>query len=313
VSYPPSSVTPRRLADGGYSYGFVPVWRLHGTNPSVTVQAQNASQQASPGTGAQGALNNLFCLPKLLSHLRSSPTPTSPPPGIDDPPPLPPKDTVTAPTPRTNPYTWLVPETAPVLEGFLSLIYPSGTFTPFPTDPLITLELTGRVIRAALGYQSAKALALARDHMSGFMMDRPVDVYAMASFFKFTDLSKLASQHGIGVPSSDWGGDTRALLGRGALARLEELQGARMGGLREIVNKEMEVDEHSAGCGKRGRLEEVWKAKVRELELGLRPDSELFELLAIDLSGEHCENCLVQLGMTIQRCLYEARELPRSV
>ena len=278
------------------------MWRLTSGGSSSTPQA-GATQQSSTG-----ALNNLLCLPKfLVSHLRSAP-----PPFFDPaPPPPPPKDDrpVTAPTPTTTPYAWVVPEPAPVLEAFLALIYPRGTFEA----PLTSLELTGRVVRAALGYQSAKALQTARERMGMFIDRQSVEVFAMASFFKFSDLVKLASQKAIGIPPSSWGVESRVLMGKRALAGLEELQETRMAGLREILGRSMETDAHTAGCARRGDLEEVWRRKVGEVETGLRPDNDLFELLAIDLRGKHCGDCLVLLGTTIQRCLYEARELPRSV
>ena len=240
-----------------------------------------------------------------------------PPPTFDDRPVPPPKDspTVTAPTPTTTPYTWVVPETAPVLEAYLSLIYPRGTFTSSPEALLISLELTSRVIRAALGYQSAKALTLARDRLGDFIDSSPVDVYAMASFFKFTDLAKLASHRALRVPISSWTDSAAAglLMSKTAWSRLEELRKTRMAGLQGILGRELEVDEHSAGCVRRGMIDEVWKRKVEQVQSALAPDSELIELLNIDLRGGHCGDCLVQLGKTIQSCLYEARELPRSI
>ncbi len=135
----------------------------------------------------------------------------------------------------------------------------------------------------------------------------------MACFFKFTDLAKIASIKAIGVPSDEWGQESRTLMGKRATARLENLQMTHLIALREILGQEMEMDEHSAGCGRRGMVEEVWKRKVTEVEGHLTPESELFELLDIDLRGGHCGECFVLLGTTIQRCLYKAKELPRSV
>ena len=294
------------------SYGFVPVWRLNGDHPT-TIPNPHAEARQPPS----GALNHLLCLPKLLaSHLRSSSSASAQPPPFDEiPPALPPKDNicVTAPTPTSSPYTWAVPETSAVLEAFLSLIYPCGTFTSHPETPLSSLELTGRVVRAALGYQSAKALNIARDHMHGFVDAQPVEVYAMAAFFKFTDLARLASTRAIGVTSAQWGEDSRVLMGRSGAAKLEELQATRLAGLREILERPLEVDGHSSTCVRRGMMEDVWTRKEREVLESLSPSSELLELLAIDLRGGHCGDCLVQLGQTIQRCLYQARELPRSI
>jgi len=156
---------------------------------------------------------------------------------------------------------------------------------------------------------------MARERMSCFIKDEPVQVFAMASFFKFSDLAKLASQKALGVPLDDWGMDDRVLMGKSALSKLEELQKMRMEGLRGILGRSnsMEVDQHSQSCFKRGMVEELWRGKVREVGIGLKPDSDLFELLAIDLRGDHCGDCLVMLGMTIQKCLYAATELPKSV
>jgi hypothetical protein len=200
-----------------------------------------------------------------------------------------------------------------VLEAFLSLIYPKGTFTPSPDHLLTNLELTARVARAALGYQASKALSTARDKMAYWIPTCPLDVYGMACFFKFTDLARLASVHAVAVPRTEWSEDTRALMGRSGAVKLEELQVKRLSGLREILVKPLERDEHSAACVRTGMIEELWKRKRDELEGSLTPQSELIELLNLDLRGGHCGDCLVLLGKTIQRCLYEAKELPSSV
>ena len=273
------------------------------------------------GSATTGAINNILCLPKLLaSHLRpnttSSPNLSQPHSTHDDnydrPPRVPPKDVVTAPTPTTTPYTWAVPETSSVLAAFLYLVYPCGTFSVSTSDALPTLELTGRVIRAAMGYQASKALATARDRLSGFIDVSPIDVYAMATFFKFTDLARLASTKGLNVPSTDWSDDAKSLMGKSGVKRLEQLQATRMEGLRTILTRNVELDGHSEGCVRRPMMEDVWKRRVEDLQVSLDPSSELIELLSIDLRGGHCGDCLVLLGTTIQQCLLAAKQLPQS-
>ncbi|KAK4686334.1 hypothetical protein P7C73_g3787, partial [Tremellales sp. Uapishka_1] len=290
-------------------YGFVPVWRLNGST---------SASASSPPLAPHSTLNNLLCLPKMFAHhlsrasaASSTPQPLAPEQG----PPVPPKDVVSAPTPTTSPFIWVVPETSTILEAFLSLIYPRGTLSdsPEPVSRLCTLDLTGRVIRAALGYQSTKAINVARDHLISFIEHQPVEVYAMASFFKFTDLAKLASGYALRVSSASWPIDSKLLMGKTATSRLQRLQEARIDGLNGILSKPVEVDTHSEMCVRRSMMEQVWEQKKRSLGQTLQPDSELVELLDIDLRGGHCGECLVLLASTLQRCLYEARELPRTI
>ena len=250
----------------------------------------------------------------MASSAPSSPSsPSRSTESVDRPPPLPPKDIVTAPTPTTNPYTWVVPETAQILTAFLALIYPRGTFTPAPNTLLASLEVTGRVIRASLGYQSAKALNAARDRMSDFIDTQPLETYAMASFFKFTDLAKLASMKALAIPAREWPLDVRNLMGKTAAKRLEMIQNTRLQGLQTILTKPPLADEHSEQCCRRDLMATVWAEKAASVLQSLSPDSELLELLAIDLRSEHCGDCLVLLGSTIQQSIYEARDLPRSI
>lgn len=241
-----------------------------------------------------------------------------PPPSFEDvvsaaaAPVVPPKD-VTAPTPTTNPYTWVVPESSAVLEAFLSLIYPRGTFTSSPTALLTDLDITARVARAALGYQSQRGLNLARDRMADFIPSDPVGVYAMAYFFRFTDLAKMASERAVAVPRAEWPRDARALMGRQGVAKLEALQSARLSGLQTFLNRAIEADGHSAACVRRPMIEELWTRKRDEVLRDLKPESELFDLLSLDLRGGHCGDCMILLGTTIKKCLTAARELPRTV
>ncbi|WVF72059.1 hypothetical protein IAT40_006871 [Kwoniella sp. CBS 6097] len=325
---------------------------IHQGHPQ-TQQSQSQSQTTRPASTAS-SLNNLLCLPKILASSLSrsavapppSPPPPPPPhahdqtanhaqasaavPSYDEasPPAPPPKDVVvTAPTPTSSPYTWAVPETSHILAAFLSLIYPRGCITSHPDDLLTTLEITGRVVRAALGYQSAKALTVARDRLGAWVDSLPVETYAMASFFKFADLARLASMKALAVPADRWPEDAKVLMGRTASSKLLQLQGTRVEGLRRILSKEMESDTHSQSCACDAMMRGVWCGMTSELGGRVGAGSELFELLEVDLAagmgmrtnvgGSNgrggCGECLVLLGKSIQRCLYEARELPRSI
>ncbi|ODN98510.1 hypothetical protein L198_03756 [Cryptococcus wingfieldii CBS 7118] len=314
-------------------YGFVPVWRLSGQPQAASVD--HAPGAHRPRENAASPLSSFLCLPKLLaSHLSRSPAaanllaqhhmaqvrtepsgiPSSPPPAFDDipPPPPPPKD-ITAPTPTASPYTWAVPETSLILTAFLSLIYPPGVISPSPTSLLTSLDMTGRVVRAALGYQSAKALSMARDTMADWVDSDPVHVYSMASFFKFGDLAKLASTRAVGIASEDWPEDAKVLMGRTAAGRLLGLQHSRKTGLKEILSKPMEEDDHCCSCVRYPMARDVWQRMTEQLATRVAADSDLIELLNVDLRGGHCGECLVLLGRSVQRCLYEAKDLPRMV
>ncbi|WVN86784.1 uncharacterized protein L203_101956 [Cryptococcus depauperatus CBS 7841] len=332
-------------------YGFVPAWRLNrGSSLPRTEAAHlppNCHRPAAPREHDTSALSNFLCLPKLIaSHLSRSPAAASliashqfqttaapdsqthshaaanvngvsspdslPPPFEDLPPPLPPKD-ITAPTPTLSPYTWAVPESSLVLTAFLSLIYPPGVISSTPTSFLKSLELTGRVTRAALGYQSAKALSIARDHMVTWIDEQPVQVYAMASFFKFGDLARLASMKAMKAQPSQWPEDAKVLMGRSAAKRLVNLRNSRLIALKDILAKPMEEDEHAHTCVRYPMAKDLWTKMTNELSGIVGAESELIELLNVDLRGGHCGECLVLLGRSVQRCLYEAKELPQMI
>ncbi|WWD15994.1 hypothetical protein CI109_100418 [Kwoniella shandongensis] len=308
-------------------YGFVPVWRLN----------NGTAQQNVPS--CPNSLRNILRLPKIFTtrivpDVQHSETATSPPP-------LPPKDniapsalppppppasvggSVTAPVPTTSPYIWSVPETSSVLAAFLSLIYPRGTFTSSPTSLLTNLDLTGCVVRAALGYQSLKALNLARDHLYRYIEEDAIKVYALASFFKFTDLARLASMKAVAVPPERWDEESRLLMGKTAMNKLFNLQATRREGLYSILSCPMEMDDHLSHRGGGGRVQQVWEGMTNHLKMQLEEGSlnlgtELLELLEFDLrgvseDGHQCGDCLVLLGKSIQRCLYEAKDLPRCI
>ena len=206
-----------------------------------------------------------------------------------------------------------MPEPAPILAALLCLLYPRGTFSTSPTDALPSLEITSRDIRAAMGYQSAKALNIARDRLHHFVNTRPVETYAMACFFKFTDLARLASATAIAVDPGQWTDEVRLTMGKTGARHLANLREMRFAGLRGILNRSMESDDHSALCVRRGMVEKLWRERADEVKAGLEPTSELVELLSIDLRGGHCGECLVNLGTTIQRCIVSARDLPKTI
>ena len=321
----------------------MPVWRLAAPHigPPHSNLPSTPPQQHTVNTAA-GALNNLLCLPKsITSHLRAA-SPSAPAPtqqarpdtisllsthghstcsDVDDsmesdsydrPPPLPPKD-VTAPTPTTSPYTWAVPEHSSILASFLSLIYPRGTFAITVEDSMPTLDVTSRVIRAAMGYQSSKAVSLARNRLYAFAAAEPVETYAMACFFKFRDLARLTSQAAIALHPEAWSSETKALMGKSGARDLMQLRESRMAGLRGILNGPMESDAHSGTCMRKAMIQELWDRKVAAMKEDLQPQSDLLELLEVDLRGGHCGDCLVLLGSTIQRCLLAAQDLPKSI
>lgn len=230
---------------------------------------------------------------------------------------LPKGDPVTAPTPTASPFTWLVPESSTILSAFLTLIYPPGSITPVNMD---SIDTTGRVIRAALGYQSTKALTLAREHLSrvDWLNNKPLEVYSMACFFKFSDLAKLSSQYAIKRPMEEWM-DHRQVMGRTGMEKLHELHDNRMEGLFEILDQSLEFNGSAGGgggghdCDDIERMRQTWSDKVDYLKSIIGAGSELLELLEVDLRGGWCEGCLVEIGRRIQICIVQARGLPQSI
>ncbi|ORY27204.1 hypothetical protein BCR39DRAFT_240322 [Naematelia encephala] len=330
-------------------YGFVPVWRLEGRDPLRGPPHPAFPDQPiqSSNNTTSGVLNNLICLPKFLTSLRTgtSPTPTltlthdlsqlPPPPRTQNQlsgPPVPPKPNrpVSAPTPTTSPYTWSVPETSPVLLSLLHVLYPRNTPTMTTTttnnnnmpltlsveEALPTLEMTSQVIRAAMGYQASKAINLCRARLVDFInQGQGLDVYALASYFKFQDLAVLAttSSSTLSIPPSEWTGQLRTLMGKAGSTRLEELYSRRIEAMNDILTTPIQDDGHAMTCERRGRIEQVWNNRCKEVKQALKADSGLEELLIMDLRGGHCEECLVSLAKTVQTCLLRARQIPISL
>lgn len=141
--------------------------------------------------------------------------------------------------------------------------------------------MTGRVVRAALGYQSAKALSTARDHIVHWVDERPVQVYAMASFFRFGDLARLAIVKAVRVPPSQWPEDAR-VTGRTSASKLMVLQSARLTGLKQILSGPIEEDEHARTCVRFPMARDVWR-KMADKTCKVCADSDLIELLDVDL------------------------------
>lgn len=143
--------------------------------------------------------------------------------------------------------------------------------------------------------------------------ESPVHVYSMASFFKFGDLARLASIKAVRMPPSQWPEDARILMGSTSASKLAALHSARLSGLKQILNGPMEEDEHAHTCVRFPMARDVWKRMAEEISKKVCADSDLIEMLDVDLRGGHCGECLVLLGRSVQRCLYEARELPRMI
>lgn len=140
----------------------------------------------------------------------------------------------------------------------------------------------------------------------------------MACFFKFGDLARLASSHAVRRPVEDWNAH-RPVMGRQGLARLQALRNARIEGMRDILSAGLtDPDEgapgHEGQCAGYPALQTMWASRVAELQMELGAESDLLELLDIDLRGQqHCGHCMLSLGRTIQRCLLDARELPTTI
>jgi hypothetical protein len=168
--------------------------------------------------------------------------------------------------------------------------------------------MTTLVLRAALGYQSAKAVTLARDALGTFVSSHPVETYASASYYRFADTARIASRESLRVPEAEWPENAKHLMGRKAVAKLKELQAERLAGLTAILDKPL--PEH---CGRSSMLKAVWDAKVVEVKQTISPASDLVELCSIDVRGGHCGECLHAMGQHIQMCLQDVKRLREAI
>lgn len=320
------------------------------TRPAPSYDSiMHTSAGALAPAGMANTLSSIFQLPMALaSALRTcsrsgASTPDQEPSGA---PPPPPKDiplsprsphspptparsqprrplTANGPTPTLSPYTWSVPESAAVLGALLALAYPAGSLGLGVPDILPTLELTARVLRAAIGYQAARVVSLARDRLGAFVHASPVEVYATAAFFRFGELGRLASAQAVRVPRAEWSDEARGTMGASAAHRLEALQRKRTEGLKAILaaplgGEGMGSDHehghgHSGMCAGLEALNQSWQAKVLDLEATIQPGSELLELLDMDLGGLQCGACLTLVGQTVHQRILQAKELPSSI
>ncbi|WWC69347.1 uncharacterized protein I206_103285 [Kwoniella pini CBS 10737] len=339
-------------------YGFVPVWRLNAASSSSSSSDRNLSNDIvpsihqSPSTtfrnssldnrvsiSTNQSFQNLRSLPKIIAQTLSSRSSISQNSisenynnvnincsnnneNIEEnslPPPLPPKDIITSPTPTNSPYTWIVPENSNVLLAFLSLIYPKGIITKNSEDLLNPLEITSKVIKTSLGYQSSKALNISRDKLNYWIKEFPIEIYSLACFFKFKDLIKLSSIQALKINFKNWSEENKLLMGKKSLNDLLNLQSIRLNGLINILNippqiNDEDFNEHFKYCHNKIEFENAWFKMIEIVKIHLNPDSDLLELLEIDLREfGQCGNCLVLLGKNIQRCLLQAKELPTSL
>ena len=295
----------------------------HGAAGSTTSFGE-ASYTPTGGrtSSAPSSFTSLFRLPKLVANiLPQRPLTTSeghiglpsPPPNAADntqPPSPPPKAAPQAPTPTTSPLNWQVPETAEVLLAFLALIYPPGYITGAPVS---SVNMARKVIRAALGYQSTKALATARARLGEFMTADPVGVYATARLYHFHELAVIASTTAMAVDPDEWSEEDAKLMGRAGRRALRELRDGRLKALKAVLAKPMEADVHTGGCVRREMMERVWHGHVEAVCEALKAYSDLLEILDVDVRGGHCGDCLILLGRTMKRCVREASQLSKTI
>lgn len=171
-----------------------------------------------------------------------------------------------------------------------------------------------------MGYQSSKALAFARDRLGEWVRERPVDVYAMASFFKFADLAILASQYAMKIDRNDWGQEAVKMMGRTAAARLVELQERRVAGLKEILDKALQEDDHSIDCGMNQMMSQAWSERCKAIQQEVSAATDLVDLLNTDFSAlqasqghQTCGQCLVLFGKSVRRSVLAAQALPTNI
>ena len=227
------------------------------------------------------------------------------------PPPTPPtKDDVSAPTPTTSPYVWLVPETSGVLLAFLALIYPSLAVSG--SAPLTSTHAIGRVIRAAMGYQSTRAINRARTRLAEQVDIDPVGVYAMASFFNFAELAKLASMQAASVSEDQWTEADVRVMGTTARRALCDLQCTRREGLANVLTTPMAVDEHSLSCSGMTQVQTIWREHAARL-VNVPQGQQIAEMLNVNIESVQCASCLKAVGQMVRHCVVALEQLPRSV
>lgn len=231
-----------------------------------------------------------------------------------------------------------------------------------------------------MGYQSNKAISLARAHLWGYLyrledeeeqdrfasvqqqqartvfgptpreamhaferrrtLDRQaVRVYALASYFKFTDLAIVASQTAFRVPRDEWSRSDVAMMGRTAAGRLVRLQEAR----RDAVSHTLEAAQReqimqsqcvaapgsNVGCDAREGMKQVWSTRcaqvseaVDEAEGSLDAETvgkmllDPVDATALGAAGQSqagCVGCMQEYGRCVGLVLGVLRGMPESV
>lgn len=334
----------------------------------------NASDESAPLVPRENAPD----VPPKDDPTPPAPTSTSAPRrSLAAPPPPPP----CAPTPTTSPYVWTVPEPSSILYAFLCLIYPAGILGPAPTFGLNNIDTCTKVLRAAMGYQSNKAISLARAHLWGYLyrledegekdrfyaaqsqqrggrsvfdksprdelrdcerkrtLDRQaIRVYALASYFKFTDLAVLASKTACRVPRDEWSRADVSMMGRRAATRLMKLQEAR----RDMICRKLEAaqkenimqsacscahPEQDGECGEREMMRQVWAARCAQVaeaveeDGGETMDQAQVSRMLLDPSDtgagnggvEGCMGCMQEYGRCVGLVMGVLGGMPDSV
>lgn len=77
-------------------------------------------------------------------------------------------------------------------------------------------------------------------------------------------------------------------MGRTSASKLVALHSARLSGLKQILNGPMEEDEHAHTCVRFPMARDVWKRMAEEISKTVCADSDLIEMLDVDLRGGHC-------------------------
>lgn len=91
-------------------------------------------------------------------------------------------------------------------------------------------------------------------------------------------------------------------MGRTSASKLVALHSARLSGLKQILNGPMEEDEHAHTCVRFPMARDVWKRMAEEISKTVCADSDLIEMLDVDLRGGHCG--LHLLSISFNRYLF---------